>query len=53
MDEILGTHNLVAERGLGAATAANYAAKTRPFLAALADRGPADLTAAEVAAFIS
>ena len=46
---------LVTERGTGAATAADYAAKTRPFLAARQKAGVLDLaglTAADVTAFI-
>ena len=46
---------LVTERGIGAATAADYAAKTRPFLASrLTAGGPglAGLTAADVTAFV-
>ena len=46
---------LVTERGTGDATAADYAAKTRPFLAARQKTGVLDLdglTAADVAAFI-
>jgi integrase/recombinase XerD len=46
---------LVTERGIGAATAADYAAKTRPFLAARQKAGALDLaglTAADVTAFI-
>jgi site-specific recombinase XerD len=45
---------LVTERGVGAATAADYAAKTRPFLAARLKAGVLDLaglTAANVTAF--
>jgi site-specific recombinase XerD len=45
-------HYLVTERGLGAETAADYAAKVRPFLAGRMDPGLAVLTAAEVTAFI-
>lgn len=47
---------LVTERGVGAATAADYAAKTRPFLAARLEAGAAGLatlTAADVTAFIT
>ena len=43
---------LVTERGLAAETAADYASKVRPFLAARDDHGLACLTAAEVTAFI-
>jgi integrase/recombinase XerD len=43
---------LVTERGLAAETAADYAAKVRPFVAGRADHGLAGLTAAEVTAFI-
>jgi integrase/recombinase XerD len=45
-------HYLVTERGLAVETAADYASKVRPFLAARADHGLAGLTAAEVTAFI-
>ena len=47
---------LVTERGIGAATAADYAAKTRSFLAAREKAGALDLaglTAADVTAFIA
>ena len=47
---------LVTERGLGAATAADYAAKTRSFLAGREKAGTLDLaglTAADVTAFIT
>jgi site-specific recombinase XerD len=43
---------LVTERGLGAATAADYAAKVRAFVAARVGHGLAGLTAAQVTAFI-
>jgi integrase/recombinase XerD len=43
---------LMTERGLRTETAADYAAKVRPFLAACMERGLAGLTAAEVTAFI-
>jgi integrase/recombinase XerD len=46
---------LVTERGIGSATAADYAAKARPFLAARQKAGALDLaglTAADVTAFI-
>jgi site-specific recombinase XerD len=49
-------HYLVTERGLGAATAADYAAKTRPFLAGREREGRLDLgglTAGDVTAFIA
>jgi site-specific recombinase XerD len=54
-DELLDRYRryLVTERGLGASTAADYAAKTRPFLAAQLERGLAGLTAAEVTAFVA
>jgi integrase/recombinase XerD len=53
-DELLDRYRcyLVTERGLGAETAADYAAKVRPFLAARIGHGLAGLTAAEVTAFI-
>jgi len=53
-DALLGRYRryLVTERGLAAETAADYASKVRPFLAARADHGLACLTAAEVTAFI-
>ncbi|HEU5389244.1 MAG TPA: site-specific integrase [Streptosporangiaceae bacterium] len=53
-DELLACFQrfLVSERGLGASTAADYAAKTRTFLAARAERGLGGLTAAEVTAFV-
>jgi site-specific recombinase XerD len=56
-DELLGRYQryLVTERGLGAATAADYAAKTRPFLSgrvAADGAGLACLTAADVTAFV-
>jgi integrase/recombinase XerD len=47
---------LVAERGIGAATAAGYAGKARPFLACRQEAGVLDLaglTAADVTAFIA
>jgi site-specific recombinase XerD len=47
---------LVTERGIGAATAADYAAKTRSFLAARQEAGVLDLaglTAADVTAFVA
>jgi integrase/recombinase XerD len=53
-DALLGRYRryLVTERGLAAETAADYAAKVRPFLAARDGHGPAGLTASEVTAFI-
>lgn len=53
-DALLGRYRryLVTERGLAAETAADYAAKVSPFLAARGDRGLTALTAAEVTAFI-
>ena len=53
-DALLGRYRryLVTERGLAAETAADYAAKVRPFLAARISHGPAGLTASEVTAFI-
>jgi integrase/recombinase XerD len=53
-DELLERYRryLVTERGLGASTAADYAAKVRPFLAARTDHGLAGLTAAGVTAFV-
>lgn len=46
-------HYLVAERGLGPETAADYAVKVRPFLASRDEAGLAGMTAAEVTAFIA
>jgi hypothetical protein len=46
----------VTERGIGAATAADYAAKTRSFLVARQEAGVLDLarlTAADVTAFVA
>jgi integrase/recombinase XerD len=56
-DVLLGRfrHYLESERGIGAATAADYAAKTRPFLSGrltVSGNGLAGLTAADVTAFV-
>lgn len=57
-EELLARYRgyLVTERGIGAATAADYAAKTRSFLAARQTAGALDLaglTAADVTAFVT
>ena len=55
VDDLLGRyrHYLVTERGLSSGTAADYAAKVRPFASARLEAGGGGVTAAGVTAFIA